>query len=287
MGEAWRKAPGTKVALTVYTDGTMGGEAETVRRMRIDQLQAALLSVAGLAEIDRSVTALQYMPMVFRSLEEVDFVRERLRPMLDKRLEEKGFVALFWGDAGWVRIFSTKPVRSPGDLKKLKVFALASDIGQIDLMKLAGFQPVADEYTNTLTDLQTGLIEAVPTIPFYALAGQFCLPAPHMLEINYVPLTGALIVTKKAWDALPQVTREALRQAAEQAGTKIREQSRKEMDESVSAMQKRGLKVSQMTPDVEAQWRALFESVYPKIRGNLVPADMFDEVQRLLREYRK
>jgi TRAP-type C4-dicarboxylate transport system substrate-binding protein len=121
MGEAWRQAPGTKVALTVYTDGTMGGEAATVRRIRIDPLQAALLSVAGLAEIDRSVTALQYMPMVFRSLEEVDFVRERLRPMLDKRLEEKGFVALFWSDTDGERIFSTKTVRSPEELKKIKV----------------------------------------------------------------------------------------------------------------------------------------------------------------------
>src|SRR5579864_3571453 len=122
MGEKWRQAPGASVGLTIYTDGTMGGEAEAVRRMRIGQLQASLLSVAGLAEIDRSVTALQYMPMVFRSLDEVDYVRERLRPVLDKRLEEKGFVALFWGDAGWVRMFSKKPAMRPEEVKKLKMF---------------------------------------------------------------------------------------------------------------------------------------------------------------------
>ncbi|MSV34786.1 MAG: hypothetical protein EXQ47_04210 [Bryobacterales bacterium] len=118
MGEKWRQTPGAPVGLTIFTDGTMGGEAETVKRMRIDQLQASLLSVAGLAQIDASVTALQYMPMVFRSLEEVDYVRDRLRPLLDKRLAEKGFVALFWGDAGWVRIFSTKPALHPAEFKK-------------------------------------------------------------------------------------------------------------------------------------------------------------------------
>ena len=52
-------------------------------------------------------------------------------------------------------------------------------------------------------------------------------------------------------------------------------------------MTKRGLKVGRMTPETEAEWRALFEGLYPKIRGTLVPTDMFDEVQRLLREYRK
>jgi TRAP-type transport system periplasmic protein len=167
------------------------------------------------------------------------------------------------------------------------MFASASDVGQVDLMKASGFQPVALEYTDTLTALQTGLIEAVPTIPFFALAGQFYVPAPYMLELNYVPLTGALVMTRKAWDALPEATREAMRQAAEEAGKKVREQSRKEMTESVAAMQKRGLKVNQLTPEATAEWQALFDGVYPKLRGNLVPADVFDEVQRLLREYRK
>jgi TRAP-type transport system periplasmic protein len=287
MGEKWRDAPGGGAALTIYTDGTMGGEAEAVRRMRVNQVQAGMLSVAGLAQIDRAVTALQFMPMVFRSTSEVEYVRHRLRPMLDKRMEEKGFVALFWADAGWVRFFSKKPVIRPDDLKKLKMFALSSDVNQIDLMKSVGFQPVPLEYTDTLTGLQTGLIESVPTIPFYALAGQLYLPASYMLEINYVPLTGGLVVSRNAWEALPPMTRAVMRQAAEEAGAKIQEQSRKEMHESVAAMKKRGLKVDQVTPEVEAEWRALFEAVYPKLRGNLVPADMYDEVQRLLKEYRK
>ncbi|NDA66063.1 MAG: C4-dicarboxylate ABC transporter substrate-binding protein, partial [Verrucomicrobia bacterium] len=43
MGEAWRKATGDQVQLTIFTDGTMGGEADMVRRMRIGQIQAAML----------------------------------------------------------------------------------------------------------------------------------------------------------------------------------------------------------------------------------------------------
>jgi len=284
MAAKWR---GTGISSTLYTDAVMGGEAETVRRMRVDQLQAAVLSVAGLTEIDQSVNALQLMPMMFHSLDEVEYVRERLRPLLEKRLEEKGFVVLFWADAGWVQIFSKKPVLRPDDLRKQKVFTLTSDSSQADMMKSAGFQAVPLEYTDTLTGLQTGLIEAVPTAPFYALAGQFYLPAPYMLELNYAPLVGGLVVTRKAWEALPAVTRDTMRRAADEAGKKISVQARQEMQESVVAMQKRGMKVTQLTPAAEAEWRALFDGVYPKIRGSLVPADVFDEVQRVLREYRK
>src|SRR2546425_7823026 len=109
MREKWRQAPGGGVNLTIYPNGAMGGEADMVRRMRVRELQAAVLSVVGLADIDDSVSALQYMPVMFRSLEEVDYVREKLRPMLEKRLSDKGFVVLFWADAGWIRFFSKRP----------------------------------------------------------------------------------------------------------------------------------------------------------------------------------
>src|SRR3990172_3816302 len=98
MGEKWRQAPGGGVLLTIYPDGTMGSEADMVRRMRLGQLQAGMLTAAGLADIEPAVSGLQYMPMMFPSLEEVDYIGVKLQLMLEKRLEEKGFVVLFWGD---------------------------------------------------------------------------------------------------------------------------------------------------------------------------------------------
>jgi TRAP-type transport system periplasmic protein len=280
----WRDAG---VNTIIYTDGVMGGEAESVRRMRIGQLQGAVLTVAGLQEIDPSATALQLMPMMFHSLDEVGYVRDRLRPLLAKRFEEKGFEVLFLADGGWVQLFSRKPVLRPADLRDQKLFSLISDSRESDVMKSAGLQPVLLEYTDTLSGLQTGLIDAVPTPPFYALAGQFFLPASNMLQLNYAPIVGAFVVTRKAWDAIPPAAQDAMRRAAEEGGKSITQHGHQEMEEAVAAMQKRGLKVNKLTPSTETEWRSFFDKLYPKIRGNLVPADLFDEVQRLLREYRK
>ena len=63
MGEQWSKAPNGGVSLVIYSDGTMGNELEIVRRMRIGQLQAGLLTTDGLAMIDPSVKALQEIPL--------------------------------------------------------------------------------------------------------------------------------------------------------------------------------------------------------------------------------
>jgi TRAP-type C4-dicarboxylate transport system substrate-binding protein len=286
MGDAWRKAPGGGVPLTIYTDGVLGGEADMVRRMRIGQLQAALISGVGLADIDDSVTALQTMPLVFHTLEEVDYVREKLRSKLEKRLEDKGFVMLCWVDAGWVRYFTRRPAMLPEELKRQKIFSWAGDTKMLDIMKALGYQPVPLETADMLSGLQTGLVDAVPAPPFFALASQFYGPAPNMIDLNWAPLVGGVVMTKKFWDTIPGEAQTALREAASKAGDEIRLQARKEMDESVEAMKKRGLKVQPLTPEARAAWQKLADDVYPRIRGSIVPADLFDEVLHLLKEYR-
>jgi len=213
-------------------------------------------------------------------------VREKLRPMLDQRFFDKGFVVLCWGDAGWVRFFSKTPAVRPDDFRRLKIFAWAGDIPQTDIMKSLGYQPVALEVSDILPGLQTGMITMVPSTPFWALTLQFYNHAPYMLELDWAPMVGAMIVTRKAWDAMSPAGRQALRQAGAEAGVELRALSRREHQESVAAMTKRGLKVQSLTPEVEAEWRRAAEQMYPLVRGKMVPAEFFDEVQRLLREYR-
>jgi TRAP-type C4-dicarboxylate transport system substrate-binding protein len=286
MGEKWRAAQGAGAAFIVYTDGSQGGEADMVRRMRVGQLNAALLSVVGLNEIDDSVTALQKMPLVFRTWEELDYVREKLRPAMERRFRDKGFVVLSWGDAGWVRYFSKETVARPADLRRLKVFAWAGDNAQADIMKSLGYHPVVLEVADILPGLQTGLVSAVPSTPFWALTLQFYTQANHMLDLNWAPLLGAVVVTSKAWDSMTPGGQRGLRDAGEAAGAELRALSRREDDQAVQAMKKRGLKVQSLSPEAEAEWRQLAAQLYPMIRGRLVPPEQFDEVQRLLAEYR-
>lgn len=286
MGERWRQAQGAGASYVIYTDGTQGGEADMVRRMRVGQLNAALISVNGLIEIDRSVGALQYMPMVFRDWGEVDFVREQLRDQLERRLFDRGFVVLFWGDAGWVRYFSKDPVSRPADFKRLRIFAWTGDGYTMDIMKSMGYQPVPLETSDILPGLQTGLINAVPSGAYYALSGQFNTVVRHMVDVKWVPIVGAGVVTRRLWEVMTPYAREQLRMAAMEAGTRIRERARVEDSEAIEAMKKRGLTVISLSPEVEGEWQRLAEAAYPRIRGGMVPADLFDQVRQLVHQYR-
>ncbi len=286
MGEGWRVAQGDGARYTVFTDGSQGGEAELVRRMRIGQLQGALMSVTGLREIEPSISALQSLPLLFRTWDEVDHVREKLRPAMEQRFRERGFVVVAWGDAGWVRFFSKVPALRPQDYKGLKFFAWGSEPDQQSIMKSLGYTPVPLETSDILPAIQTGMIDVLPSTPYFALASQVYATAGHMLEINWAPIVGALVVTQKAWDAMTPTAQQALRTKGELAGQRMRAQARLEVDEAVAAMRKRGLVVHQPSPDQMREWQVLAEQLYPRIRGTMVPAETFDAVFAHLRAYR-
>lgn len=281
----WASGPGS-VRMNIYA-GMAGGELQLVRRMRAGQLDGAMLTTVGLAQIDRSVTALQFMPLMFRDWHDVDVVRERLRPELERRLREAGYVVLLWGDAGWVRYFSREPIRSVSDMKAMKIMASAGDPESIEMMK-DYYRPIVLEPDQIQLGLRNRMIDGVPIPAFLANFLQLGRYAPYMVDLRWAPITGALVVRAKAWDSLPAATQAWLLQTSEQAGRDLRRASREEDEAAVRAMQeKQGLKIVSLSAEAEGEWRDQVARMYPRIRGTLVPEAMFDAAVDALRENRQ
>jgi TRAP-type C4-dicarboxylate transport system substrate-binding protein len=286
MAEQWKRAPGGGANLVIYPDGVQGGEGAVVQKLRAGQLQAAMITAVGLSEIEGSIAALQNTPLLFRNLDELDYVREKMRVDMENKLAEKGFVVLFWTDAGFVRFFSTEPVERPADMRKLKLFVWQGNNDFVDMLKGAGYQPVPLETADIYPSLQSGMIQAVPAPAAFALSTQLFTKANHMLDLNWAPLVGAAVVTRKAWDEVSPAAQKALLASAQEAGRKIKVDSRVEADKAIETMKSRGLVVHTLTPKIEGEWRLVAEFAYPYIRDHMVPAALFDEVRRMLRELR-
>lgn len=288
MGEQWTKAPEGGAALVVYTDGTMGNEQDVVRRMRVGQLQAGLLTSDGLAMIDPSVKALEQIPLMYHSAAELDYVRSRMEGDIEKRMEDRGFVMLAWSMPGFARLFSKQPALHPQDFLRMKVSVGADDTREIQVLNSVGGHPVGVDWTNALTALQTGMVDSVTTLPVHALGAQFNTALSNMLDLKWAPISGGIVVTRKSWDALPQSTRAAMKQAALDAAAGMEKASLQEDADAVAAMQRHGMQIHPVTPEMQREWDQFAKDVlWPKIRGNIVEADAFDAVQRLTLEYRR
>ena len=292
MGERWKTISNGNVKLTLYAGGVMGDEPDTVNKLRVKLIQAVALTGAGMGEIEKGVAALQ-IPLMFNSYDELDYVRDRLAPQLEKRIEANGFVVLNWGDAGWVYFFSDKPMTRLDDMRKLKMFTWAGSNDELELWKANGFHPVPLAATDIQMGLKTGLIDVIPTTPLYALWNQCFTLAKYMNDIKWAPLVGATLVSKAVWDKIPEAQRGPMLQAARESGQQLRSGIRDMGDKAISVMTGGlpGKKMDKLTvvhadDAAVADWRKQTEAVYPKMRGKLIPEDLFDEVRRLHEEYR-
>ncbi len=286
LGSAIKQATQGRVSFQIYPGGVAGDEPDLVRKMRIGQLQAAMLSSAGLGDIDPAFKIF-VVPLLFQSDEEVQLVLRTLRPLFEQRLADKGFVLLHWGDAGWLRIFSSKPITSFEDFRSLKQFVWGSEGEMGRWYQELGLRPVALSATDVLTGLQTGLIEALPVTPLAALALQWFRSAPYMLDHRFAPLVGATIVTKSAWNKLAPADREQLVALARESEDSLFQEVPRQERDALAEMVKRGLTIARESGTDGDKWVNLGRQFQERFRTSAVPPEVFDQVSKLLDESRR
>lgn len=283
MGTEWSKVSEGRVGLTIYPGGVAGDEPDAVRKMRIGQLQAATLTVAGLGELDESFRVFQ-IPMFFASYEELFAVLDVVGPTFEERLRAKGYQLLHWGHAGWVHLFSTKPIATLDDLKAQSLFVWAGDDRTVQWWKKNGYKPVALAATDILTGLETGMIQALPTTPLAALSLQWFRSAPNMMGTGLAPLVGGTVVTLKTWDKIAAADRAKLLSVAKTVENRLEQEIPTQDAKAIDEMKKRGLIVT-ATKD-EAGWRKAAEALGTTTRGDTVDASIYDLVLRARDSYR-
>ena len=286
MGAAWSKATGSRVRLTVYA-GTIPSESTAIARMAVDGLQAATLTAGGLAEIDEAFNVFG-VPFFFESDSEVAYVQEKLTPIIVQRLEARKFHLINWGNAGWVQVFSKKPIRSLADLKRAKLYTGEGSPKTVQWYTSNGFHVVplsAGEIPKQLK-LPTGAIDAAPSPPVFALTLQFFRDAPYMLDIRVAPLTSATIMTESVWNKIAPDDRTKVLDAARDMEKQIQAQAPALDTKSINEMKTAGLQVITLDATALGAFRAAAESQLATQRGNMVPADVFDAAVRARTAFR-
>jgi TRAP-type C4-dicarboxylate transport system substrate-binding protein len=277
MAVRWGEASKDGVKLRIYAGGTQGNEGEMVRKMAVGQLQGAAVTTVGLHDIAAEPTALT-VPLMFDSAAELQKALPILEPKLDVLLEKKGYVPLTWGAIGAIKLFCTKPFKTPAEAAGAKIFAWEGDPGSVKAWKAAGFNPVVLSSTDVITSLQTGMIECIPNVPLYVLTARLFEKAPYMIDVNWGWLVGATVVRKDAWEKIPADLRPKLLAISRELGKKVDVEVARLNTEAVTAMEKQGLKVVKVDA---AAWRVMAEKSWPVVRGEVVPAAFFDEVKAL------
>ena len=283
LGQRWQKATKGEIRLRIYPSGVVGDERDMIRKMRIGQIQGAAISNEGMTEINPYFSSF-YMPLLYQSYDEVDFVRDRLSNDLHQQTEKNGFKLLAMVDVGWAYWFSSEPIFTPEDLKNNKIFIWAGDYKSAQLYEKHGYQPIPLAMTDVLSGLQTGLITSIGFNPMYALSQQLFGIADNMLDMKWGNLTAAIIIDLRTWNRINVDNQNLMMEIANQIGKGFQEKNRYESDKAVGVMQEYGLKVNKISPEQFDDWKRLIDKMTPDFRGTVIDEKAFDRLMEIRKE---
>ena len=274
-----------------YANGIQGDELDVIRKMRTGLLHAGAMTATGLSEINQEVLIFQ-LPRMFRSYEELDYVREHLREDLYNVFLEKGYVLIGMGDIGFYYIFSSHPIRNIKDLQSpnVKMWARTTDkIAQV-FYKNANIATVPKEVTQVLQSLYSGQLNTVTASPYVTIALQWVRSRrfKYMTELPVNIGVGATIITKEKFDKLTPTQQKVILDAGDKYQTELMKKIRKDNETSLEALvQKVGIQIVKFEDDALEAWDAIAAKTHQELVGEIYSQEFLDKINKLLSEYRK
>jgi TRAP-type C4-dicarboxylate transport system substrate-binding protein len=278
---------GGRVSIKFYPGGVMGNDAQVLRKIRIGQLQGGAFTAGGLAERYGALN-LYGIPLLFRSLDEIDAVRAKLDPELASGLDGAGFVTFGFIEGGFANVLANEPIHSVDDMRRKKVWVPEGDPISFMVMEALGLSPAVLPVTDVLTGLQTGLIDIAFASPVAALVLQWHTKVKYITEIPVSYSMGIFAIEKAAYSALSAADQQVVREVMTRYIGALDREARDDNRRAGEVLAKSGLEtVTVNAADVEG-WRNTIESIFPRLRERSdIDAEMFDRMLALLAEYRR
>ncbi|MCC8396612.1 TRAP transporter substrate-binding protein [Paraburkholderia sp. MMS20-SJTR3] len=213
MGEQINKATGGKDSVKVFGNSALGSENDTIDQVRIGALDMARANGAAFNEIVPE-SMIPSLPFLFRDVDH--FRKVMYGPEGQKILDAftaKGMVALTFYESGARSMYAKKPIKSPADMKGLKVRVQPSDL-MVDEIKAMGGTPTPMPFSEVYTGLKTGLVDgAENNLPSYDETKHFEVAQVYS-ETQHSMTPEVLVFSKKIWDKLSPEEQQIIKKAA-------------------------------------------------------------------------
>jgi TRAP-type transport system periplasmic protein len=275
-----------RVEMRFYPGGVMGNDTQVLRRLRAGQLQGGAFTSGGLGERYRALN-LYGIPLLFRSLEEVDYVRERLDPVLAEGLESAGFVTFGFVEGGFAELMSNQPVRSVEDLRRRKVWVPEGDQISFAAMEAMGLSPVVLPVTDVLTGLQTGLLDVIAASPVVALVMQWHTRTKYITDLPVSYSMGVFAIDARTFQRLSPGDQAVVREEMTAVMSGLDKDARADNRRAREVLERTGLEYVAVNQADVAGWRETIEGTFPRLRRRPdIDAEILDRLLGLLAEHR-
>ena len=286
LANEWREISDGQIDVKIYFAG-FKDEADLIRKMRIDQLQAGIVTGFGLQVLYPNVLALS-VPFLIQTEDEFSYVLDEIGPLMSEQIEKSGFKLLTWAKAGWVYFYSKEPIIYPSDMRQMKIASTGSEGGDLmNALKDLGFHPVNVSAGEVLPGLASGMVEAVYATPLAVAAMQWFGVADNMTDMKVAPFLGGILISDRVWRRIPEDIRPELLAAVKRVGNRLDQQIGELEADVIEQMKSYGLEVNHVPPEAEEEWKELFERGRRQSGDTLYSEDFMQRLEQIITEYRE
>lgn len=205
-----------EVVIRLYPDAQLGTQRESLEQVQTGAIEMAKSNASELEAFHKDYGVYGY-PYIFNDREHYyDTMLGDIGQNILQSSKDKGFIGVAYYDAGARSFYAKKPIKSPDDLKGLKVRVQPSPTA-IEMTKVLGANPIPIAYGELYTALQQGVVDAAEN-NFTALTLTRHGEVTKFFSLDeHTMVPDILVISTKAWDKLTPDQQQAIQTAAKES----------------------------------------------------------------------
>lgn len=234
-----------RIQIKVFDSGQLGDEKSVVQQIQMGSLEFTRVSTGNLAEFNKAFGVFS-LPYIFNDDAHVwRYLESESGKQLLASLDKSKMIGLAYYSSGSRSFYTKNPVKSPEDLKGMKIRVIQNAIN-IDLMKAFGASATPMAYGEVFSALQTGVIDgAENNAPSYLTANHNQAVKNYVLD-SHQRVPEVLMMSKITYDKLSEEDRVLIKQAAQDSVAYQREQWNKYEKDAMDKLVQSGVIITEI-----------------------------------------
>lgn len=263
MNEELKKSTDGAYQIEEYPASALGSGKAMLDGVKLGTIDMVMSSSGGaLAQFNPKVGILDLM-LLFRDPAHADAVLDGPigKELLDS-FKAQDTVGLAWGENGFRQLTnSVRPVKTPADVKGLKIRLSESDIYKAAFTVL-GAEPFALPFAQLYPALQSGKADAQEN-PVTTIVGSKLQEVQKYITLsNHTYAPAAILINKDLFESFPPPVQKAFMDAAKAGGKASRVYVRKRDEEGMAALKSSGIQITQGTDFDRAAFETALKPFY-------------------------
>ncbi len=239
-----------KFRVKIYHSASLGNETQILQQVQMNTIQMAIVTGGPFDTFDPIVRVISY-PFLFKDNAQADRILDGpLGGMILKSLESSGFKGLSFSENGFRNLTnSRRPVRTPDDVKGLKIRVMASAIHKA-IWKALGANPTPMPWP-IYTELEQKVIDGQENPLWVMEVYKFYEIQKYMSLTRHVYSYHIDVASLNWWNTLDKKDQDMIQKAMHEAAVFQRADNRSKNAARLKFLKEKGMQVVEH-PDVAA-----------------------------------